>query len=181
MPNEDLDPNGKLLWDVVALRLGAQAATQAALVGRAKDLLGLTTIVATITGVILNDKLFPVVKEEVDAWWIVLAALALVVVLGAGLWALRPAEWSFAPDPLSFYAIEETYPHASQGQFYRSLAEGYLLPGADGKPRIIKNQDRLKFLSRLVVAEGWGLVALGILAFILAFLIDTQAAVTPAT
>lgn len=172
------DPNGKLLWDVVALRLGAQSANQSALVGRAKDFLSLTTIVATITGVILSDKYFPVVKGEVPLWWIIAASLALAVVYGAGIWALRPADWSFAPDVLSFHSLMNEYPDASQGQFYRSLADGYLLPGTDGKPRIQKNQDGLQWLARLVNIQMWALVVLGVLAFALAFLIDVK---TPTT
>jgi hypothetical protein len=42
---------GKLLWEVVSLRLKAQDSSQAALTGRAKDMIGLATISSTITGV----------------------------------------------------------------------------------------------------------------------------------
>jgi hypothetical protein len=170
------DPNGKLVWDMVALKLGAQAASQTALVGRAKDLLGVATIATTITGVILNDKLFAVVKGEAPLWWTILAAISLAVIYGAGLWAMQPAEYSFAPDAEDFYVVEQTYPASSQGEFYRSLAEGYLLVGPDGESRLGKNQEQLERIELLVRFETMGIAVLGILAFLLAFVIEIKAA-----
>jgi hypothetical protein len=168
------EPKGKLLWDVVSLRLAAQSANQVSLVGRAKDLLGFTTIVATITGVILNDKLFPVVKGEAPLLWTILAASSLIVVYGTGLRALWPSDYSFAPDGQDFQHVEQTYPSATVDALYRSLAEGYLFAPPDGVPQLKRNQDKLKRLERLVRIETGGIVALGILAFWLAFIIDVK-------
>jgi hypothetical protein len=178
-PTTEVDPNGKLLWDVVAMRLAAQTATQAVLVSRAKDLLGVATIVATISGVILNDKLF-YVQKAVPPWpWTVLAVIALIAVFGGGLAALLPGRWSSAPDAVDFHAVEQQYSHATYGEFYRSLAEGFLLPGADGsKSRLVQNDDRLAWLARFVNAQVGGLVLLGVLAFLLAFFVDIEAPTT---
>ena len=97
------EATGKLLWDVVALRLTADAANQTALVGRAKDLLGAATIAATITGVLVNDKLFTVEKSGLVTWWGIATGLTLAMLVVCALVAMRPREWSFAPSPTDLY------------------------------------------------------------------------------
>jgi hypothetical protein len=160
-----------MLWDVVAGQLAGQSADQAALSGRAKDLLGVATISTTITGVIVNDKLFNLAKVELPAWWVVLAAVSLIVVFGAGLLAIQPRKYSFAPDAEGFHSIEQKYPDASETELYRAMAEGYL-EEAEGKTQLERNRENLKLIELLVRIETGGVVALAVMAFILAFLIS---------
>jgi hypothetical protein len=166
----EVDPKGKLLWDVVSLQLAAQAADQAALTNRAKDLMGTATIATTITGVILNDKLIAVVKGDVPIWWTITTALALVVLFACGLWAIQPRDYYFAPDAVDFYAVERESPDVSPGQLYRSLAEGFVEP-EEGHTLLASNEEQLVVLDRLVRVETAALAALALLAFYLAFLI----------
>jgi hypothetical protein len=104
------DPHGKMLWGVVAGELAGQAADQASLTGRAKDLLGVATISSTITGVILNDHLFNVDKEDIPLWWILVAGGSLLAVFVAGLWAIKPRTYSFTPYAIDFYEVEQERP-----------------------------------------------------------------------
>jgi hypothetical protein len=167
----EVDPSGKLLWDIVALQLAAQAGDQAALANRAKELMGTATIASTITGVILNDKLVAVVKGDVPLWWTTAAALVLIVLFGCGLWAVKPRDYFFAPDAADFYAVERESPDATTGQLYRSLAEGFLEP-EEGRTRLAENEEQLATLDRLVRLETVALAILAFLAFSLAFLIE---------
>lgn len=169
MPDE---PKGKLLWDVVALRLAAQSANQSALTGRAKDLLGTATIATTITGVILNDKLFEVVKDDAPIWWTGGAGVALVVLVASGILAIWPREYSFAPNAEDFQRVMETYPSATVDALYRATALGYLVAPPRGKSQLAKNYGLLKNLERFVRVEAVALAALAGLAFALAFVID---------
>jgi hypothetical protein len=162
------DSHGKILWDVVTARLAAQAANQAAMCGRAKDLISTATVATAITGIILNDKVFNVSKGDMPLWWLVGAGISLLVIFVAGLWALQPANYSFAPDAGDFYLNVQKHPTASDDQFYRSLAEGYLI-ASNGQTQIERNQKGLQRLARLVRIETIGIAALVVLAFILAF------------
>jgi hypothetical protein len=72
---------GKFLYDMVSARIAAQAADQAALVGRAKDLLGVASITTTISGVLANDKLVNLSKTDADKFAFVVLALGLIVVV----------------------------------------------------------------------------------------------------
>jgi len=163
----EVDPSGKVL----ALQLATQAADQAALVNRAKDLMGTATIASTITGVILNDKLVAVVRGDVPLWWTIAAALALIVLFGSGLWAVQPRDYYFAPDAVDFFAVEREFPEATTGQLYRSLAEGFLEP-EDGATRLATNEEQLATLDRLVRLETVALAVLALLGFLLALLIE---------
>jgi hypothetical protein len=166
------DPHGKLLWDVVAGELAGQAADQSSLTGRAKDLLGVATISTTITGVILNNTLFNFDKEEVPLWWIGVAAASLIAIFGAGLWAILPRIYSFAPDASHFHQVEEGFPGASEGELYRAMAEGYLLPDPKtGKNQLERNRKEIRFIDTLVSIQMVGVAALTAMAFVLAFLI----------
>lgn len=166
------DPHGKILWERVTGELPGQAADQAALTGRAKDLLGVATISSTITGAILNDKLFQFSQIEIPAWWLVLAALPLLMVLVAGLWAVQTKEYSFAPDAAAFYEIEQKYPNSTEGDLYRALAEGYLFEAEDGKTQLQRNRDILGGIELLVRVETAGIIGVAGMAFVLVFLIE---------
>lgn len=165
------DLHGRQLWDAVAGTLAAQASDQAALTSRAKDFLSMATISTTITGVILNDKLFSVSEIELSVGWIALASVSLLLVYGAGIWALVPRQWSFAPDAADFYAVEQESPFASEGELYRAMAEGYLLAG-DGQSQLERNAESVKFIEMLVRIQSVGVIGLGAAAFILAFLVE---------
>ncbi len=164
------DPHGEMLWDAVAGALAGQAADQSALTSRAKDFLSIATISTTITGVVLNDKLFTISQIQVPMWWFFLAGASLIMIYGAGIWALVPRRYSFAPDAEDFHAVEQQYPQASDGELYRAMAEGYLLP-AGGRSTLDRNQDHVKFIETLVRIETVGLIALGASAFVLVVLV----------
>src|SRR5205823_1902648 len=104
-------------------------------------------------------------------WWVVLAAVSLILVYGAGIWALTPKVWSFAPEAADFYAVEQESPAASEGELYRAMAEGYLLPG-DGKTQLERNAESLKLIEMLVRIQTVGLIGLGGAAFVLSFLVE---------
>jgi hypothetical protein len=168
------DPHGTILWGVVASELAGQAADQASLTGRAKDLMGVATISTTITGVILNDKLFNVPKVDIPVWWIILAALSLLAVFGAGIYAIQPRTYSFAPDATAFHRIEQDYQESSEDELYRAMAEGYLLPNdAANRNQLQRNRDILTDIDIAVQVETYGVIGLTMMAFILAFLIGT--------
>jgi len=168
------DPHGKMLWERVSGELAGQAADQSSLTGRAKDLLSVATISTTITGVILNDKLFDVTKVDIPGWWIVLAAVSLVVVFGAGLMAIQPRDYSFAPDASAYHVIERDYPDASEGELYRATAEGYLFEAEDGKTQLQRNRETLSRIELLVRLETYGIAGLAAMAFLLAFMITAR-------
>lgn len=169
--DEEVDPRGKLLWDVVSFQLSTQAGDQAALSNRAKDLMGAATIASTITGVILNDKFMAVVRGEVPLWWTLLAAVALLLVFASGLWAVQPRGYFFAADAIDFHAVEQESPEATPGQLYRSLAEGFL-DAEEGTSVLARNDMQIAKLDRLVRLETAGLAMLAFLAFSLAFLVE---------
>ena len=162
MSNEEPDPNGKTLWDVVALRLAAQAANQTALTGRAKDLLGAATIAGTIIGVVYNDKLFPLAGFHAPGWWIPAVVVTYLGVVLCAVSAVWPRSYSFSPDAADFADLERDNPGASANMLYRAAARGFLDPlSVKGKTQIQVNEDRLRTLERLVRGE---IVSLGGLA-----------------
>jgi hypothetical protein len=168
------DSHGRILWGTVANELAGQAADQASLTGRAKDLMGVATISTTITGVILNDKLFNVPKVDIPVWWILFAGLSLLAVFGAGIYAIQPRTYSFAPDATDFHQIEQDYQESSENDLYRAMAEGYLFPNDDAnRNQLQRNRDILTDIDTAVLVETGGVLGLTAMAFILAFLIDT--------
>jgi hypothetical protein len=177
------EATGKMLWDVVALRLTAEAANQTALVGRAKDLLGAATIAATITGVLLNDKLVTFDKTPLLGLWTVVTGITLAVLVLLALAALKPRAWSFAPNPNSLYkqllAGEKSAASTQQDPktvdaWYHDMAVGYLVPReGQTKNQLEKNAELVDSLAKLVRWETYALGALAIEAFLLAAIVAT--------
>lgn len=170
---------GKILYDAVASRLAAQKDNQTALVGRAKDLFGSGSIVATIVGVLGNDKLVNLSKGAVPIWWAISMAAAFGVLASSGIIALLPREWSFAIDPADLRnAINDDMAGVvADDQWYRSIADGFLvtnprkiglLQRTDASvSQLDYNADQIRSLGHLVIAEAVALAAIVSLTFVL--------------
>jgi hypothetical protein len=86
---------------------------------------------------------------DFPVWWIIFAALSLLAVFGAGIYAIQPRTYSFAPDATDFHQIEQDF-HQLQ-----------------------RNRDILTDIDTAVQVETGGILGLTAMAFILAFLIGT--------
>ena len=157
------EARGKFLYDMVAARVTAQGADQSALVGRAKDLLGVASITTTITGVLANDKITNVSKSDAAKVVFIIMAVALLSVVFCAFDALRPRTWYLSPDPLEAEQTLVANPIATVDQYYESIAEGFIQldVAVTGKSALQHNEDQISHLRTLVRVE---IIALGVLA-----------------
>jgi hypothetical protein len=97
-----------------------------------------------------------------------------LAVFGAGIYAIQPRTYSFAPDATDFHQIEQDYQESSENDLYRAMAEGYLFPNDDAnRNQLQRNRDILTDIDTAVLVETGGVLGLTAMAFILAFLIGT--------
>jgi hypothetical protein len=159
MPDE---AKGKFLYDMVAARLTAQAADQVALVGRAKDLLGVATITTTITGVLAKDKVANISKADLDPWLFGLMAIALATVVWLAFGALRPRTWYLSPEPTDVAATVSSQPTWAVDTYYASVAMGFISPGVvvSGKSALDHNRLQINELRQAVRLQMLGLSVL---------------------
>ncbi len=148
---------------MVEAKLSAQAADQSALVGRAKDMLGVATISSTITGVLANDKLFAVGKDDADVALFVAMAVALLLVIICAFYAMRPRTWYLAPSPEEVAATVRNDVTAPVDDYYASVAMGFMSAdvAVDGKTVLAHNDDQIDRLRTAVLVQ---IPALGVLA-----------------
>lgn len=147
---------GKLLYDVTLARLAAQKESQAALVSRAKDLLGVTAISTAINSTaLLRSKAGP------PWWWTALALAAVVVQIGGALVVLFPRGYDFSTDPehLRKLLAERSSGDDTLDDWYRALADGFLHQDATATSKIAHNHELNRRNSLIVKAQT---VALGV-------------------
>ena len=122
-PGSVADLEGKFLYDITATKLAAQCADHSLLTGRAKDLIGLTTLTTTIGAFVATSRATGNTARLPD-WYTGGVLITVVVIIGCGLYVLLPRRWNFSPDPLAVRAALQTDPNLDS--IYMRLAEGHL-------------------------------------------------------
>jgi hypothetical protein len=156
------DTRGQFLYDMVTACLASQAADYAALVGRAKDLLGVASITTLVTGVLANDKITNVARTDTEPWVFVAVALALVAVVACAFTAMQPRDLYLSPAPADVAATVSSNPSWDVDTYYASVAMGFILEDfiVVGESAIDHNRAAIDSVRRLVRLQ---IVALGVL------------------
>lgn len=169
---------GKLLYDAVVSKLGVQKDDLAALTGRAKDLLGLTSLAGTATSLVANDKLFELKKKVPPPWWVWAVGIVLAIAIASGILALLPRKWSLSTDPVELVKTvdDSANAEASDDDFLRAIADGFLAKGKHRNWLFFQKVDmafidgqnaKLRRLSLLVTLQAIALGCVVGLAFLL--------------
>ena len=165
----EIKPDGKFLYDTVTARIAAQAADQAALAGRAKDLLGVAAISTTVSGALVNDKLTDVTKGAVSLLLFLLTLLGLACVVAGALYAFRPRTWYFSPEPKSAAERISANPDSPTDDYYAAVANGFIALKPSGTESPLDHNDRqIGKLHAAVLVQIVGVSALSVAGALLA-------------